>query len=512
MTSDGLAVLFGGSIVAAGYFVLWNTSQIVLGAVSGAFISNYLRRRTVRNRALAGRVSSPPLVSVIVPAYNEALTIVESIRALLALDYESREVVVVNDGSTDDTLQVLQRTFHLLAAPVAYAQPLPSARVRGSYRSVLEPSLVVIDKENGGCKADANNAGINAASGQLVLMVDADTVLEPDGLSRAVLPFLEDSHTVAVGGNVAVANGCRITEGRITDVLMPRSWLARFQIVEYMRSFLLVRSAWASQNMTILISGAFGLFRRDAVIDVGGYDPTAIGEDIELTLRLHEFYRRQRRPFRIVFDPFPLCSTQVPDDFRSLRDQRTRWRRGLLQSLWRHRRMIGNPRYGFLGVGALPYVAIFEGLGPIIEIAGYIVVTVAALTGVLDLPHYIAFLVVSLSFGVAATLCGVLLSDITMRRYMHGRDLVLLVVVAIVENAGYRQINAWWACVGTVQAMAGKRGWGVVRRRVLKSDEISTSKRHLPRRRPGVLLMSLALCLHVPRSASGQQDVLAKAR
>ena len=256
---------------------------------------------------LAAGVAVPPLVSIVVPAYNEELTIVESIRALLALDYEPREVVIVNDGSTDGTLALLQRTFQLVPAPLAFVQPLRSEPVRGIYRSISEPDLVVVDKENGGCKADAVNAGINAASGVLVLIIDADTVLEADALSRAVLPFLEDPATVAVGANVAIANGCRIEHGRIADVALPRSWFARFQVVEYMRAFLLFRLACASQNAVVLISGAFGLFRRDAVIAVGGYDRTAIGEDMDLTIRLQRHFRARREPFRIAFDPNPLC-------------------------------------------------------------------------------------------------------------------------------------------------------------------------------------------------------------
>ena len=230
---------------------------------------------------------------------------------------------------------------------------------------------MVVDKENGGCKADAANAGINAASGTLVMALDADTVLESDALSRAVLPFLEDPVTVAVGANVGIANGCHIEHGRIADVALPRSWFARFQVVEYMRSFLLFRLACASQNAVVLISGAFGLFRRDAVIAVGGYDRTAIGEDMDLTIRLQRHFRERREPFRIAFDPNPLCWTQAPEDWRSLQSQRCRWRRGLLQVLWRYRRMIGNPRYGKVGLAALPYVAFFEGLGPLLEIGGY---------------------------------------------------------------------------------------------------------------------------------------------
>jgi len=451
------------------YFALWNASQIAMGAAASMFLWRYQRRRTRRNRALAGRLASPPLVSVIVPACNEALTIVDSVRALLALDYEAREIVIVNDGSSDGTLNVLRRTFQMLPAPVAFAQALSTARVRGVFRSIEEPALVVIDKENGGCKADAANAGINAASGVLVLVIDADTVLEPDALSRAVLPFLDDPTTVAVGGYVAIANGCRIEHGRVTDVALPRSWLARFQIVEYMRSFLLFRLACASRNGVTVISGAFGLFRRDAAIKVGGYDPTAIGEDMDLTLRLQTFFRSRRQPSRIAFVPLPMCWTQAPEDLASLRSQRCRWRRGLLQVLWRHRRAIGNPRYGIVGLGVLPYTAIVEGLGPLLEVSGYAITTVAVFLGVLNWSHYRVLLAVSILFGAAATMLAVLLSDVATRKYNRGRDLALLITIAIVENIGFRQLNSWWGCVGTVQALTGKGGWGPMRRRAFES-------------------------------------------
>jgi cellulose synthase/poly-beta-1,6-N-acetylglucosamine synthase-like glycosyltransferase len=457
------------ALLVTAYFALWNASQIVMGGAASMFLWRYKRRRTRRNRMLAGRLASPPLVSVVVPAYNEALTIVESVRALLALEYEAREIVIVNDGSADDTLEVLRKTFHLLPAPLAFVQPLKTAPVRGVYRSIDEPALVVIDKENGGCKADAVNAGFNAASGVLVLVIDADTVLEPDALSRAALPFLEDSTTIAVGAYVAIANGCRIEHGSITEVALPRSWLARFQIIEYMRSFLLFRLACASRNGVTLISGAFGLFRRDAAIEVGGYDPTAIGEDMDLTIRLQMFYRSRRQPSRIAFVPLPMCWTQAPEDLASLRSQRCRWRRGLLQALWRHRRAIGNPRYGIVGVGVLPYTAIVEGFGPLLEVSGYVVTTAAALLGVLNWSHYRVLLAVSVLFGAAATLLAVLLSDVATRRYNRGRDLALLVAVAIMENIGYRQLNSWWGCVGTVQAFTGKGGWGPMRRRAFQS-------------------------------------------
>jgi len=463
------ALLAGFSLLVTAYFLLWNTLQIAMSPYAAVFLWRHKQRHTRRARALIADLASPPLVSIIMPALNEELTIVDSVRALLALEYEARELVVVNDGSSDGTLDLLRSTFGLLPAPFAYVQPLKTARVRGVYRSVSDPGLIVVDKENGGCKSDAANAGINAASGVAVLVIDADTVLEPDALSRAILPFLEDATTVAVGGNVAIINGCRVRDGRIVEVVLPSNWLARFQIVEYMRAFLLFRLACAAWNAVPIISGAFGLFRREAVIAVGGYDTTAIGEDMDLTLRLQRHFRARGEPARIAFDPNPLGWTQVPDDFASLRSQRCRWRRGLLQVLWRQRAMIGNARYGVIGIATLPYIAFFDGLGPLLEVAGYVVTLGAVWLGLLNWEFFDLMILVSVLFGAAVTLVAVFLSDLATRRYMNGRDLVLLVAAAIVESFGYRQINSWWGCVGTVQAMTGKGGWGSMKRRAFQT-------------------------------------------
>jgi cellulose synthase/poly-beta-1,6-N-acetylglucosamine synthase-like glycosyltransferase len=463
-----IAAAVGASLFLTAYLVLWNLSQIAMSPVAAVYLWTHQRRNTRRARALVTRMAFRPLVSVVVPAYNEQLTIVESIRALLALDYDPFEIVVVNDGSTDETLSLLKDTFHLLAAPHAFVQPLPTAPVLGLYRSTRYPGLVVIDKDNGKCKADAANAGINAASGALVAIIDADTILERDALIRAVTPFLENSKTVAVGGNVGIANGCRILDGRVAEVALPRNWLARFQIVEYMRSFLLFRLACASCNGVVLISGAFGLFRRDAVLAVGGYDATAIGEDLDLTMRLQRHFRGTGQRFRIGFDPNPLAWTQAPEDWRSLRSQRYRWRRGLLQVLWRYRRLIGNPRFGIVGLGVLPYATVFEGLAPLLELTGYIVVLLGTLSGLLSPLFWQVAVAVSVLAGSAITFTAVVLSDLGTRRYMRGRDLVLLVIVVLVENCGYRQLNSWWACVGTYHTLTGKRGWGEMKRKAFE--------------------------------------------
>jgi cellulose synthase/poly-beta-1,6-N-acetylglucosamine synthase-like glycosyltransferase len=457
------------SLVVTAYFVCWNVSQLLMSPIASLYLWRHRHRYGPRALALAHRLVNPPFVSIVMPAYNEELTIVESVRAILALEYEAREVVVVNDGSTDRTLDRLIETFRLVPAPVAYVQPIATKPVRAIYRSIEDPGLVVVDKENGRGKADASNAGINAATGSLVLDIDADTMLEPDALTRAVLPFLEDPATVAVGGNVAIINGCSVDHGRIAEVRLPRSWFARFQIVEYMRAFLLFRIACAWMNAVPIISGAFGLFRRDALIAVGGYDRSAIGEDMDLTIRLQKYFRARGEPARIAFDPNPLAWTQAPEDRVSLRSQRYRWRRGLLQVLWRHRRVIGNPRYGILGLGSFLYVACFEGVGPLIEVAGYGVTFVAALLGLLNWAYFWLLVVTTIMLGTAVTLLALLLSDVATRRYMRGGDLARFVAVVLIECVGYRQLMSWWGCVGTVQALTGTGGWGAIKRRAFQN-------------------------------------------
>lgn len=462
--SVATAVLVFNLFVTA-YFVAWNALQFLMAVPAERYMRRLHRRRHPRNLALVDHLADPPKVSVITPARNEGLTIADSIRALLAMEYPAREIVVVNDGSTDDTLGILQRTFQLVEAPLAFEQPLQTAQVRAIYRSVADPALVVLDKVSAGSKADACNAGINAASGELVLVMDADTILEPDALHRAALPFLERRETVAVGGYVGIANGCRIEHGRVAEVTMPRSWLARFQIVEYMRSFLLFRLACAEYNGVAIISGAFGLFRRDAVIAVGGFDAAAIGEDMDLTVRIQRHYRRRKEKIRIGFVPVPACWTQVPEDRASLGAQRTRWRRGLLQVLWRHRGMICNPRYGIVGLGVMPWFLLFEALASIIEITGYVVTVSAWALGLLNLDRFLMLLAASILFGAATTLLGVFMRGMFTPHYESLKDLSLLVAAAVLESFGYRQLNAWWSCVGTVQFLLGKGDWGRMTRK-----------------------------------------------
>lgn len=262
-------------------------------------------------------LSLAPPVSVLVPAFNEQLTVVSTVRALLGLNYSHHEVVVVNDGSTDHTLARLVAEFSLVPFPEAYRVRLVTQRIRTVYRSTTHPNLRVIDKENGG-KSDALNAGINAARYPLFCAVDADSVLQRESLARAVRPFLEDASTVAVGGTVRLANGCTIVDGFVEKVGLPRNPLALLQVVEYLRSFLFGRLGWSPFNALMVISGAFGVFRKDVVLDAGGYRTDTVGEDMELVMRLHRHCRAAGRRYRIVFIADPICWTEAPEDRKSV--------------------------------------------------------------------------------------------------------------------------------------------------------------------------------------------------
>jgi cellulose synthase/poly-beta-1,6-N-acetylglucosamine synthase-like glycosyltransferase len=396
-------------------------------------------------------------VSLVVPAYNESVSIVSSVNALLQLQYPEYELVVVNDGSSDDTLAKLIDAFALRPFPEAYRAQVPCRPVRGVYRSARHPNLRVIDKQKGGSKADAANAGINACRYPLVCVVDADSVLLPDSLRRVVRPFLEDPTTVAVGGTVRIANGCTVHKGFIERVGLPSNFLARVQVVEYLRAFLFGRLGWSAVNGLLIISGAFGLFRKDALTAVGGFNPKAIGEDMELIVRLHRRMKESRRPYRITFVPDPVSWTDAPETLKGLKSQRVRWQHGLGESLFLNRSLIFNPRGGAISWLSIPFYLVFELFGPIVEVAGYFVMVAAALLGWISVPAALLFLGLAIALGVLLSTSAIMLEELSFHMYPRTRDVLRLYWVAILENFGYRQLTAIWRLQGLARWMLGKK-------------------------------------------------------
>ncbi|MGE0441953.1 MAG: glycosyltransferase family 2 protein [Gemmatimonadales bacterium] len=460
--------VLGGIIDAANlavlaYFVVINAVYLAMSLQAIVSLRRYARRLKSLDLSEILSIGGIPPITVVVPAHNEEATCVESVRALLGLQYPEFEVLVVNDGSRDATLARLQAAFDLVPAPRSPTATLATAAIRATLKSRSHPRLWVIDKENGG-KADALNAGINHCRTPLFCAIDADSLLERDALVRIVRPFLEDDATVAAGGIIRIANGCDVRHGTLTRIGLPGNQLARLQVMEYLRAFLAGRAGWSGLNATLIVSGAFGLFRRQTVVDAGGYDRNTVGEDMELIVRLHRHCRDRRRPYRITFVPDPAAWTECPETLRILGRQRERWQRGLAETMARHRAMLFNPRYGRIGMIAMPYFFVLETLGPILEVGGYFTFGAAVLLGRLSLEHALAFFVLAFMLGLALSLAGIALEELTFRRYPRMGDLLTLLGIAVIESFGYRQLSSLWRVRGLWGALRRRRSWGVMTR------------------------------------------------
>lgn len=429
-----------------------------------AFVS--LTRRPFKAKARAlwdDTVNQAPSLSIIVPAYNEAATITETIRSLMALEYPRFEVIIVNDGSTDDTLGSLREAFELQCE----ARPRNGElhQVQDHYLSARYENLLVIDKANGG-KANALNTALSFAKGDLICAVDADSILESDSLLRAVQPFVDHpDRCVAVGGTVRVANGCKLRLGRVREVSLPKSWLALLQTIEYLRAFTMARLAWGQIGALTIVSGAFGLLRRDVMIASGGYDQDTVGEDLEIIVRMHRLMREKGEPYLIDFVPEPVCWTQVPEDISSLARQRTRWQRGALECFDRHKDMMGQQRYGAVGSLGLGSIFLLDIVTPIVELLGYFLLPIFWIKGIIGWEFFLAYLSMTFAFGVFISVGSLIIEELQLRRFPNARDIAKLTLVAILENFGYRQLNNFWRIQGMWAYWRGDKTWGDLKRR-----------------------------------------------
>ena len=451
-----LVVIFTGVAQSSFYFV-----QLLY---AGAALVT--RPPVPRGATLWRRYSEQaPSISVLAPAFNEELNIVESTRSLLALQYPDFEVVVINDGSRDQTLQRLIAHFGLERVNRFVDRTVEHASIRGFYASPNYPRLLVVDKENGG-KADALNAGINCCRTQLFCAIDADSILEPDALLRVVRPFIDDPHlTIAAGGTIRIANGCKVDAGRISEIHLPRNFLALVQIVEYLRAFLIARLGLGKMQALTVISGAFGLFSRSHVVEVGGYSHATVGEDMELVLKLHRLMRDRRQDYRIDFIAEPVCWTECPDSLQILSRQRARWQRGALECFAKHKDMLFNPRYGRIGFVGFGQILLVDVVGPLIEMIGYVLVPLLWALGLLAMPWLLAFLAVTFTLGMFLSIATLVLEEIQLRRFPRIRELLLLASVAVLENLGYRQLSNIWRLQGWWQFLRKQQGWGTMTRK-----------------------------------------------
>jgi cellulose synthase/poly-beta-1,6-N-acetylglucosamine synthase-like glycosyltransferase len=403
-------------------------------------------------------MKSAPPVTLLTPAFNESENCITSIQSLLKIQYPDMRILFINDGSTDDTLEKMIDTFQMEKAFLPQTSNLETKPVKEIYRSKTHPDLWLIDKENGK-KADALNVGINYCQTPLFCAIDNDSMLEQDSIARVVIPFIEDTRTVVSGGIIRIANDCTFENGHITKVDIPKNLLAKFQVMEYLRAFYSGRLAWDILNASLIISGAFGLFRHSVVVAAGGYLHKTIGEDMELIVRLHKYCADNKIPYKIRFIPDPIAWTEGPETLKTLGRQRDRWQRGLLDSILTHINMLFKPRYGAVGLLAMPYFFIYEMIGPLIEIMGYLIFFFLIIIGYATWTYVLAFLLVAVILGVCLSVFSIILEELSFHRYPKFRHLLQLIAVAIIENIGYRQLNSWWRIKGTWSFMKKKQNW-----------------------------------------------------
>lgn len=442
---------------------------IFIGINSIAAVRKYLHKNNFTDYRLLAASPYAPSVSILAPAYNEGPNIVDNVRSLLSLYYNKLELVVINDGSKDDSLRRLIDAYGLKKVDFFVNSKIPTKAVRGVYKT-KHPAynkLVVVDKENGG-KADALNVGINISSNDYIICIDADCILEQDAILKMVKPFLEEmdgKKVIASGGVIRIANSCVVKDGRLTRVFLPENYWARMQALEYIRAFLLGRMAWAQMNGLLLISGAFGAFDKDIAIKCGGYNTHTVGEDMELVARMRRYMHEQGVPYRVTYIPDPLCWTEAPETTRILGRQRNRWMRGTIETLTIHKKLFLNPRYDLLGVLSYPYWFFFEMLAPVIEFTGMIAFLVMATLGMIHWQMFFAFLAFIVFFGYLNSIFAIYIEVSTYNQYRRRKEVGKLILAALSEPFVFHPFLVWSAIRGYYDYFMKKKAWGEMTRR-----------------------------------------------
>jgi cellulose synthase/poly-beta-1,6-N-acetylglucosamine synthase-like glycosyltransferase len=408
------------------------------------------------------------MVSVIAPAYNESLTIVDNIKALLGLYYPNFEIIIVNDGSKDDTLEKTIDAFELEKVPYVVDVKIASNPIRGIYKSKKKSysNLTVIDKVNGG-KADALNAGINISKADYFISIDVDSIIDPSALQKLIKPFLEetDKKIIAVGGVIRIANSCRIENGQLVEINVPEHYLPRCQVIEYNRAFLMGRLAWSRLDGLLLISGALGMFDKEIVISCGGYYTKTVGEDMELVVRMREYMADRKRKYKVVYISDPLCWTEAPSSLKVLGSQRNRWTRGTIDTLALHKNIFMNPKYGFMGMVSYPYWVFFEWLAPIIEILGITYFIAIALLGHPNWPFFFVMLFFVYFFAITFSTYAILFDHLAFHRYKNTRMIIKLIVTSWIEPVFYHPMVVYWGLRGNYDYfIRKKKTWGKMTR------------------------------------------------
>ncbi|MBT2760899.1 glycosyltransferase family 2 protein [Paenibacillus sp. ISL-20] len=456
-------------MVAIYYVMIVSALYFVILMFSFRNIKDIFRRATYSKYNTLSGSELVPSVSLLVPAYNEELTIAENVRCLMTLNYPTYEVIVINDGSSDETLKVLIEEYGLTLLPNPEVRGnINTNKVRGIYYNPQYPQLYLIDKENGG-KADSLNAGINLSRYPLISSIDADSLLEKDALIRMARMYMENpEETVAIGGDVRIANGCVIENGEVKDVSLPRRIWPMFQSIEYMKAFLGGRIGWSHFNGLIIVSGAFGLFRKDYVIAVGGYRGGYPGEDMNIIIKLHRYMLENKIKYRVSFCPEAVCWTQAPDSYNILSNQRKRWGRGNLKNMIENRDMLFNPKYKVMGLLTMPYNVIFEALNPYFRITGLLALLGYVLLDMTNWHVLVVFGLVNFLSGYLLSVGALILEEMAFRRYTKLSDLVKMLLFSALKFVGYHQLGVLWRVQGHIQYLQNNNSWGTMTRQSWK--------------------------------------------
>lgn len=449
---------------------------VVLSVLSYLSILRYIRYQKYVSEEVLLRSNYLLGVSVVAPAYNEAVNIVYNVKSLLSLLYPKFEVIIINDGSTDDTLEQLIKEFELVKVDFYYQEKIETKPVRGHYKSTnpIYSKLLVVDKENGKSKADASNAGVNSAQYPLFLCTDVDCILKKNTLLKLAKPFIESRvKVIATGAGIRISNSCEVKDGFLHRVHFPAQWYPRFQELEYLRSFLFGRMAWSKINGLLLVSGGLGMFDTDIVIKVGGYWHKSLGEDMELITRMRKYMHEQKLKFSIQYIPESLCWTEVPDTREILVRQRVRWARGLIQTLYLHKGMFFNPKYGKTAFLILPFFFLFEFLVPIIEFFGLVVLIYVFIIDAVRVEFLIVISVAVYLFYFVITLVSALIDDDLYKSYSSYKEIITLIFMAMIEPIVYHPITVYASLKGFLHFIRQKeQHWGVMIRKGFATNKI----------------------------------------
>ncbi len=449
------------------YSLLIMVSYTVLLIVSAISLRRYIKRN--ESTDFEKLITSPlePAVSVIAPCYNEEQSIVESINALLELHYNNCQVIIVNDGSKDDSLQKAIEAYEMEVIHCYIPQQLKTRPIRAVYKSTHKAyyNLLLVDKENGG-KADALNAGINASDDDYIVCIDVDSIIEPDSLLKLAKPFLEarEKKVIATGGVVHVANSCDVENGRLIKISIPNKFLPRIQVVEYARAFLIGRIAWSNLDALLIISGALGMFDKEIVIKAGGYLKSTVGEDMELIVRMQRYMFENKIPHQVHYIPDPLLWTEVPSDLNTLGRQRNRWTRGTMDTLFFHRKMFFNTKFKALGLLGYPFWLFFEWMPPLVELLGLIYFIVLILIGSVNWAFLFFLLIFIYVFAVNFSFFSIFLLEVTFHQYKKRRQMFKLFLTALIEPFIYHPLTVYWAIKGNISFLKGSHSWGKMER------------------------------------------------